>query len=277
MPLRSAVILTGCLTIGSALLGLIYALTSTPIYLAQATLMPAGQESASEGLSAAGLGGLASIAGLNVAPSDSLRVEALATLKSRAFLVGFANEQSLDRVLFAELWDDTRLRWDQSAPTSNDVYARFLDDVLSISEDPSTGIVTLGVKWTDPDTSAQWANALVEAINEVMRARAAKMSQESLEYLTRELSSSSNTALRQSIGALIEKQVNRAMLARVRTEYAYRVIDPATAPDYDDPIHPKPLFLVAGGLALGFFTSLGLVALWNLVEVQPLGPSPSTT
>ena len=62
-----------------------------------------------------------------------------------------------------------------------------------------------------------------------------------------------------AINSLIESQINKIMLANVRKDYAFQVIDPAMSPSADSQLRPNRPLIVAVGIVLGFFTG-GLAA-----------------
>jgi uncharacterized protein involved in exopolysaccharide biosynthesis len=117
--------------------------------------------------------------------------------------------------------------------------------------------VTIRVEWFDPELAARWANLMVARANEDLRARKLRQLESSLEFLQSELRKAQLVELRTAISQVMESQINERMLANVRPEYAFRVIDPAVAADVDQPERPKKLLLAAVGLAAG--TLLGLV------------------
>ena len=57
--------------------------------------------------------------------------------------------------------------------------------------------------------------------------------------------------IKQIIYNLIETHLSNATLAKTRADYAFRVIDPATVPDSDDYVRPKPLLFIAISMLLG--------------------------
>ena len=50
------------------------------------------------------------------------------------------------------------------------------------------------------------------------------------------------------------------MLANVRDEYAFKIIDPAVPSDSDDPVRPKPLFVLSLALSVGVIAGLLVAA-----------------
>src|SRR5690606_2767647 len=106
----------------------------------------------------------------------------------------------------------------------------FDDNVRSISEDDETGLVTLTVEWIDPEIAAEWANILVERLNERMRRRALLEAESNVGYLQEELAKTGVVTLQQSISRLLESELQKLMLARGNEEFAFRVIDRAQVP-----------------------------------------------
>ena len=213
-----------------AILSIIYALTLTHWYRAEITLAPAEEKTATGIMGQ--LGGLASLAGLN--SNNKASAEALAVMKSRDFIRGFIEDRKLLTVLFQEQWDASRSAWKSDNPEEwpdiREAVKFFDDNVLEIEQDRSTGLVTLAVYWKDPAVAAEWATALVKRLNARMRQQALEDAEENVAYLRNEMSSTTIVALQQSMGRLLEAELQKLMLARGNEEFAFRVIDSAEIP-----------------------------------------------
>ena len=107
----------------------------------------------------------------------------------------------------------------------------FGEEVYSVDEDLTTGVITVRVEWTDPETAASWANDLVKLANEIVRIRALTEAQRNVDYLKQELSRTNVVGLQQVLYSLLESELNTIMLANDREEYAFSVIDPAAIPE----------------------------------------------
>lgn len=244
------------------LLGASYAFLAPPWYRAETVLAPSERASPS-GVAAqlSQLGGLASIAGLSIAAPN--KEVPLATLQSRAFAEGFIEEQRLLTALFAEEWDSEMQAWrvaPDQVPDIRDAVRYFLKKVLRVTEDKRTGLVTITVDWTDPDEAARWANLLSSRINEQTREIALAEAKRNLEFLRDELSKTQLVSMQQSIGRLMESELQKYMLARGAVDYSFRVIDPATVPKKRH--RPKRALTVALSLMLGVVVGSFLV-LWQ--------------
>ena len=232
-------------------------------YSASVTLLPVQSERPSALNSAAGqLGGLASLAGLGIGNDDDHN-EAIATLRSRALASAFIEQHKLLPLIFRDKWDAASGRWRSSdaddAPTLNDGYRQFDRKIRSVTEDRRTGIVTLTITWRDPTLAASWANELAARVNREMRDRAIGEARRSLAYLNRELEKTQIVELRQPIYRLIENRINTVMLANVRDEYAFKIVDPATPPDADDYSRPLHWLFALAGAILGALTGAAVV------------------
>jgi uncharacterized protein involved in exopolysaccharide biosynthesis len=225
-----------------------------PIYRAVVVLIPAdtGDSPASFGAMLGDLGGLVTLAGLDLGGAD-VTVEALATLRSRQFTEAFVEQNNLLPVLFADDRNTATNSWKVAGadvPTLWDAYRLFDRKVRRAVEDKKTGLVTVEIDWTDRVAAANWANKLVERLNDVMRTRTIREAEASIAYLQQELTKTDIVALQQAIYRQIEAHVKRRTVAAVRPEFAFRVLDPAAPPDPDDFIRPKrALYLVAGPVA----------------------------
>ena len=183
----------------------------------------------------------------------------MAVLQSRDFARAFIEDLSLLTVLFSDRWDATEGRWlepDQDLwPDIRDAVQYFNDNVRDVDEDPATGLVTVSIEWTDPELAAQWVSLLVTRLNDYMRNRALAEAQANVEYLQQEMAATTVVALQQSIGRLLEGEMQKLMLARGNEEFAFRIIDRAQVPKI--PSRPRRRLIVmaataAGGLLAGF-------------------------
>jgi Uncharacterized protein involved in exopolysaccharide biosynthesis len=248
----------------------------TPVYRASVLLISSSAErsSLSGSLNSAlgQLGGLASLAGINVGSGDAATEEALAVLRSRDFTTGFINDNHLMPILFAKQWSVADGKWRADVanpPTQSTAFKYFNSKIRSVTQDKKTGLITVQIEWTDRIAAANWANELVQRLNTEMRSRALAQADASIGYLQKELASTSILEVREAINRLIETQVKQRMLANVTQQYAFRIVDKATAPDANDPVRPnKRLLLVSGPLA-GLLAGVVLVLLFGSTQVQP--------
>jgi uncharacterized protein involved in exopolysaccharide biosynthesis len=209
------------------------------------------------------LGALAAMAGLGGAMSGDLSIEAEALLRSRKFTEDFIRQRNLLPVFFADKWDARQSKWRvaaEDAPQVSDGFQLFDRSVRRVGKDRRSGLVTLTIDWHDATVAADWANSLVRRVNEEMRRRALADTSATIAQLQQQLEATKVVPLQISISELLEAQIKRQTFARVRSEFALRVVDPAIVPGADEQVFPRrALLLLAGGaagLALGMFLAV---------------------
>ena len=234
-----------------------YALSQAEWYRANTLLAPADENSMA--VVPAQLGGLASLAGVRI--DSGGMAQSLAILRSREFSRSFITEYDLLPKLFSEQWDAVGGTWigddPESRPDMRDAVRMFREDILRVDEDSNSGLVTLSVEWTDPAVAATWANTLVARLNAYMRTRALATAQTNVDYLQKELAKTNVVTLQQSIGRLLETELQKLMLARGNDEFAFRVIDPAEPPKLR--VRPNRTLIVIVAGMLGGMLSVFLV------------------
>lgn len=226
-----------------------YSLAQTEWYRADVLLTPAERSSAAQSFSSQ-LGGLAALAGFNIGGSNN--AEAIAVLQSRDFLRPFIEDRDLVPVLLQRRGfslSGTLLRREPEDPDIRDAVTYFQENVLRVDENTTTELVRLRIEWTDPDVAAEWANELVERLNRYMRNRALKEAETNVAFLERELASTNLVALEQTIGRLLENELQRLMLARGNEEFAFRILDRAQPPK--ERVRPRRTLTVALATAFG--------------------------
>ena len=261
-----------------AIASVIIALMLPNIYRSEALLAPA-EESQGGGLAAlAGqFGGLASIAGINLSEgaTDPTMV-AIETLKSRRFIKTFIanhsllvplmaadswNESTDELILDTDIYDSDNQQWvrEVSAPLKpkpSDIEAHevFIDEVLSVSQDKKSGLVTLSVDFYSPTLAKQWVDWLVTDLNNYMRSKDLKNAERTINYLTEQLNGTSIADMQTIFYQLIEEQTKTIMLANVRQHYVLEAIDPAVVPEKE--IEPKRALICILITLLGGFISV---------------------
>lgn len=254
-----------------ALVGAIsgYAIASamTRIYAAQATVLSVEEQpTAGLGALASQLGAIASLGGFNLQGGGSDKTEAIQVLRSQSLIRAFIQEERLLPILFWKKWDEKRSQWrsdEKRSPSLADGVKIFQEKICRVKEDKSTGLITVTVRWRDREVAARWANEIVRRADETARARALERAKSSLAYLDRELERTTLLEAREAIFRLEESQLKIMMLANVGREYAFKVIDPAIAPDEDDIASPQRAILTGVGLICGAFFGVILAILWR--------------
>jgi uncharacterized protein involved in exopolysaccharide biosynthesis len=224
----------------TSLIGIAYALLATPVYKAEVVMTPAGQRSQAGNLGQ--LGSLAALAGVNIG-SGGGGAAALAVLRSREFAEEFIRERKLEKVLVEDFDDPTRKR------DIRDALKVFLLETRVVSEDKKAGTVSLAIFWEDPVVAAEWANAYVSKLNATLRDQALAEAERNVKFLQQEISGTDVVSMQQSIGRILEAEMQKFMLAKGAEEFAYKIVDRASPPKLRE--SPRRTLIVIFAALLG--------------------------
>jgi uncharacterized protein involved in exopolysaccharide biosynthesis len=244
--------------------GTTYAFLATNWYKADVVLSPVSDKSISGGLSA--LGGVSDLAGLVGINIPSARGNApLAVLKSKSFAREFIEDEKLMPVLFADKWNAQTSEWKVAGPDQPDIRdgVRYFDEnVRVVTEDKKAGLVTLSIKWTSASEAARWANLLVKRLNDRIRSEAIREAETSIGYLQKEMLTTSVVSTQQSVGRVLESEMQKMALARANEEFAFKVVDDAFPPKRR--VYPQRSLIIATSAVLGAMLGVFFVVILRL-------------
>lgn len=245
--------ITAVFAVGSVL----FALWLPDTYRTEVLLAPVAEENGGSGLGAqlGQFGGLASLAGINLDAAGgnevTMKNRALAIIQSRFFISEFFDRHDLVVPFMGtmpgetsgtieidpELYDEANQQWVREPtpagnviPSGQEIYEAFAE-ILTITEDETTGLVTIALEWYEPRMIKQWMDWLIVDLNNYMREQDTLESQRAIDYLNEQHQETSLVEMRNVFFNLIEQQTQQVMLADSREEYALDVIDPAVVPE----------------------------------------------
>ena len=268
-------------TLVFAFASVFFALSVPNQYRATVVLAPA--QSDGGGLSGAlgQLGGLASLAGVNIGGSDGGETQiAQQIMRSWGFIDGFINQYDLAVEIFAaegwreasdeilidtDIYDVSSATWlieDDGVlrpPTSWELFKVFAD-MLTVSEDKKTGLVSVSIEYYSPLLAKQWLDMYLIAINEHMQRRQVKKVSRNIEYLEDQIAKTSIAEMQGVFYTITEEQIKSKMLAEASPNYAFAVVNPSMVPE--EKSQPKRALICVLGTLLGGILSV----LWVLVR-----------
>ena len=262
-----------------AVASVFYALSLPNVYKSEALLAPAEQQGGGLGGMASQLGGLASLAGVNLGGGQTDKTSlALEIMKSRAFVFKFIKKYDITAELIAaEDWDlnSNQLIYNENVynsdnetwlrqvklplkpkPSLQESYKEF-QKIISIEQDKANSMVTVSIEHYSPYIAQQWVNWLVDAINEEMKTRDLIEANNSIIYLNGQLEKTRVADLQEVLYQLIEEQTKTIMFANVREQYVLKTIDPALVPELKS--GPKRALICVLGTLLGGILAVMIV------------------
>ena len=282
----------------------VVALSKDNTYKSEVLLAPVASESGGMSGLAAKYGGLASMAGIDLpgGGGGNLTQEALSVLESKRFLYSFIKKNNLKAELFYKEWDAENLKWKEpgfnlikaikgfvssskeetkikyegmevlakNEPTIFEAYELFTSAILKVSQDKKTEFITLGIEWVNPVFARDWANQLVNEINEQLRREHIQQLQTTNKYLKETILKVKLVELREIIFGLIQENVKSMTLAETRKDYVFKIIDPAIVAE--EKSGPKRVLMVVIGFILGFMLGIFIALILNWKESNQLKP-----
>ncbi|MHB1828461.1 MAG: hypothetical protein ACYCV6_12305 [Steroidobacteraceae bacterium] len=255
-----------------------------PEYVASVTLVPASSESSSSRLGSLSsavsqFSGLASLAGVNIGQTGGRKAVALATLKSRLLLNRYITRHNLLPILFARDWNVKTGKWRFSNPKRDptlwEADQLFDKGIRTIKADARSGVVKLTIKWHNPLLAAQWANGLVDLTNSYLRQQTIDETRRDLAYLRNEITKTDVVGVRNALYSLMETELKTLMIATGRKQFAFRVVDPAIAPQRQ--ISPRPLLWTLAGALFGIIAGCFIAVIRETLAEVPVEPAQVTS
>jgi LPS O-antigen subunit length determinant protein (WzzB/FepE family) len=261
----------------------IHALTATHLWTSSSTLTVVADSNIGTSRSSA-MSGLAGIAGISLtnanAGPDRAEV-ALATIKSRDFLKHILTFENILPNLMAAKgfnketneteYDSTKYSiekgWLQDKPSYLQAMKQY-ENILTVSVNNKTQFLSISVEHVSPIFAYDLISLILQETNSLQRDRDLEEAEITLGYLFQELEKTQDVDLRLSINQLIESQMKKKMLARVKTNYLLEPLDLPYIPE--ERTSPRRTFIVLIGTMVGFFIGimLNLASFYGLNRVN---------
>lgn len=270
-----------------AILSVFYALSVPNQYKASVSLVPAQQQSGGISGALAQLGGIASLAGVSLGSGDSSESQiAQRIMQSWSFIDDFIKSNNLEIDIFAaEGWDRAsgKLNIDEDLynsgttqwlvkneetnkvgmPSSWRLFETFTE-ILSVSEDKKTGLVSMSIEYYSPQIAKQWLDMYLSAINKHMQERQMAKVTRNIEYLEAQIAKTTIAEMQEVFYTIIEEQLKSKMLAEANPDYAFVAVSPSMVPEQKS--QPKRALICILGTLLGGMLSILMVLLMHYAK-----------
>ena len=235
-----------------------------PAYRAIALAMPAQSSNSGLPASLSSLVGSSALSSLGLA-QDAAKSEILETLRSRTIIQHFIEERKLLPMLCSSRAIDCDSPVDAEGLIAerqmNDAIKLFREDLLSVSEDSSTGVIYVSVVWYDRKLASDWCSGIISLTNRRMQEDARDLAAKRVVFLRQEYERTSIVSIQSVISTLLQSELSREMDAITKPEYALRIVDPATMPDDRFPVRPRKAVIAVAGGFVGALLTLTVVVI----------------
>ena len=262
-----------------AFVSVIYALSLSDQYKATVLLAPAQSDSSDLSGALGQLGGLASLAGVDIGGGDSSEAQmAQEIMKSWSFIDGFIADNDLAVELSAVqdwskgsnellindgVYDTENKQWlienesGVTGPPSSWVLFQAFSERLVVSENKKSGLVSVSIEYYSPQIAKQWLDMYVAAINAHMQQRQMEKVTNNINYLQAQIENTSIAEMREVFYTIIAEQTKNKMLSEASPEYAFVAVSPSMVPE--EKSQPERAFICIIGTLLGGILSVLLV------------------
>ena len=263
-----------------AFVSVIYALSLSDQYKATVLLAPAHSDSSDLSGALGQLGGLASLAGVDIGGGDSSEAQmAQEIMKSWSFIDVFIAENNISVEVYAaegwsrgsnelqiddDIYDAETKTWliendntGEVGPPSSWVLFQAFSERLVVSENKKSGLVSVSIEYYSPQIAKQWLDMYVAAINAHMQQRQMEKVTNNINYLQAQIENTSIAEMREVFYTIIAEQTKNKMLSEASPEYAFVAVSPSMVPEVTS--QPQRRFIYILGTLLGGMLSVLLV------------------
>lgn len=259
---------------------LIYSLSMPNQYKATALLAPAQSDDGGLSGNLGELGGLASLAGVNIGGSESSESQiAQEIMQSWNFIESFiADNEIAVEVYAADGWsrESNQLKIDDDVyevetdswlvendhtgkdgpPSSWQLFEAF-SDKLYMSEDKVSGLVSVSIEYYSPQIAKEWLDLYISAINKHMQGRQVEKVSNNINYLKAQIEKTAIAEMQEVFYTLIAEQTKKKMVAEASPDYAFVAVSPSMVPE--EKSQPKRALIFILGTLTGGILSVLLV------------------
>jgi len=282
--------------VAAVLVTVVISLMMTNIYQAKAVITPITSKESGAG---AGVGTLSALAlqfgalpGIML-PGGSSAAEIVNLLKSNILREKVLERNQLLPVLFYKEWDAEKKDWKRGISLNPLVYVgklvraisggepqgvrkkdtgvpdvwdglRELDEIVKVNQNVKENIITITVDYYDPEMAAKMVEYILTALTDHMSSEARRVATINRQYLEEQLVKTADPLIKQKIYNLIAQQLETSMMAEVKENFAFKVIDPPKVPDKK--IKPKRIQMALLSFVVSIFIGVFLAFFMEYLE-----------
>ena len=270
--------ITGLLSI----IGIIYSLLLPNIYESKALLASVEEDSSLTG-ALSNYGGLAALAGISLpsGTNDSNSIKAIEMMDSLSFFennllpkiflpdlmaVDYWDQKTNSLIYDDEIFDISSNSWVREysypkklIPSAQESFEAFEKEHFKISENKTSGFITLSVRHQSPFIAKKWVETVVEEINTFYRQKDKSDSEKTVAYLNEQILKTNLSEVKKVTAELLQREIQKLALVEVNEDYVFEYIYPAIAMEKKS--EPSRLLIVIIFTLFGAILSMFIVLL----------------
>jgi uncharacterized protein involved in exopolysaccharide biosynthesis len=218
----------------------------------------------------------------SILPNSSSASEIVNLLNSNIVREKVIQNYNLLPLLFHERWDEERKVWkeesflwlkkflrssdgedtkrggrkESSNPEIWDAL-RELQEIVTVKNNLKENMISISAEFWNPEMAAKIVKYLIATLNDHMCSEAKRVATVNMKYLMDQVSKNPDPYIKQKIYALIAHQIETSMMAEVKENFAFKVIDPPKEPDRK--VKPKRALQVMLAFVVSLFLGIFVV------------------
>ena len=268
------------LTTFVSIIGVFYSLLLPNIYESKALLVPVSPSSGIAG-ALGGYSGLAGLAGISLPSGDDEgnSAKAIQKISSLSFFennimpniylpdlmaVKSWNSKTNIVVFNENIFDTNSSTWvrnysypQEQIPSAQESFEVFIKEHLYLIADKKSGFSTLSIKHQSPFIAKQWAELVVNEVNDFYRQKDKSESEKAVSYLSQEISMTSLAEIKQVLAQLLQEETKKLTLIEANQFYVFDYIDPPAVMEKKS--EPRRVLILILSILLGGILSTFLV------------------
>jgi uncharacterized protein involved in exopolysaccharide biosynthesis len=228
-----------------------------------------------------------------VLPGGSSATEIVNLLKSNILREKVIERYQLLPVLFYKQWDTEKKDWKRGISLNPLVYVgklvdaltpgepqgarkrdsgapdlwdglRMLDSIVGVNQNVRENIIIITVDYYDPVMATKIVEYFLTALTDHMSSEARRVATINQKYLEEQLGKTADPLIKQKIYNLIAQQLETSMMAEVKENFAFKVVDPPRVPDKK--IKPKRTQMALLSFVVSIFMGVFLAFVMEYFE-----------
>ncbi|MDA7812023.1 hypothetical protein N8989_01435 [Gammaproteobacteria bacterium] len=189
----------------------------------------------------------------------------VATAKSRKFILNFVEKFNLVPVLFDYQTNSINLE-KNSQPKQYEIYSKFLDSHLSITENQANGYITFNLRHGSPEVAYEMLSNFIEELDSYFRQYKKNKAIEAIAFYENEFQNSTNKNLNLSLANLIEQNYQTLSFASMSNRFALIEIDPPNLPEMK--IYPSRTVLTIVYTILALIITIVFTTVYGIYKTE---------
>ncbi len=188
------------------------------IYEAKAVIMPVASQPNQNGLA-----NVDRQIGISM-PAQSNAAELESLLNSNILMEKVVRNKEFYPIFLRETYDEN--------PGHEQIWEgiNILRDIYTVKYDQKKGLITLMVEYTKAKTTAAIINCILTELTNYMSSEAKRVAETNRKYLEGLIKNKADPLIEQKVYSLIARQIEISMMAEVKENFAFKILDPPRVP-----------------------------------------------